>query len=449
MKSSSLDQRQKSLFTSDLIDCLNPDNRLYQLAQRLPWSEIEKDFEGYYPKMGQPAKPVRLMVGLLILKQLENLSDEVVVERWCENPYRRATPYQFFCGMATFQWDLPCHPTDLVYFRKRIGNEGAEKLLSYSLHIHPENVRRVEQVVFDTTVQEKNITYPTDAKLAVKVIKKCRSIASKEGVELRQSYQRVVKKHMLNQRFASHPKNRKKASASLRKLKTIAGRLIRELRRKLEPGTLVYHQNDLDLFEQVINQQRKDKNKVYSLHEPEVACIIKGKVHKKFEFGSKASIALTKDTNLIVGVASFRGNPHDSQTLEDTLKAVERTSGQRPEEGICDRGYRGKSSLGATKISTPKQKKHKNSYQKHKVRKKFQRRAAIEPVIGHIKQDFRLGKNYLKGFLGDEINLFLAAMAFNMKSWIRQQKGIFEYGIQRIIYSLIKLFNAELRLLQD
>ena len=129
MKSSSPNQQQKSLFTSDLIDCLNPSNRLYQLASQLPWSEIEKDFEGYYSKMGQPAKPVRLMVGLLILKQLENLSDEVVVDRWCENPY-----YQFFCGMSTFQWDLPCHPTDLVYFRKRIGKEGAEKLLSYSLH---------------------------------------------------------------------------------------------------------------------------------------------------------------------------------------------------------------------------------------------------------------------------------------------------------------------------
>lgn len=443
MKSSSPNLQQKSLFTSDLIDCLNPNNRLYQLAQRLPWSEIENDFEGYYSKMGQPAKPVRLMIGLLMLKQLENLSDEAVVERWCENPY-----YQFFCGMATFQWNLPCHPTDLVYFRKRIGKEGAEKLLSYSLHIHPEKARRVDQVVFDTTVQEKNITYPTDAKLAVKVIKKCRTIARKEGVELRQSYQRVVKKHMLNQRFASHPKNRKKSGASLRSLKTIAGRLIRELHRKLKPGPLAYHQHDLDLFEQVITQQRKDKNKIYSLHEPEVACIIKGKAHKKFEFGSKASIALTKNTNLILGVASFKGNPHDSQTLEDTLQAVERTSSQRPKEGICDRGYRGKSTLGATKISIPRQKKHKNSYQKRKVRKKFQRRAAIEPIIGHVKQDFRLGRNYLKGFLGDEINLILAAMAFNMKSWIRQQKGVFGLWLKKVIHSLIKLFNAELRLLQ-
>lgn len=443
MKSSPPNQQQKSLFTTDLIDCLNPNNRLYQLAQRLPWLEIEKDFESYYSNMGQPAKPIRLMVGLLMLKQLENLSDEVVVERWCENPY-----YQFFCGMATFQWDLPCHPTDLVYFRKRIGKEGAEKLLSYSLHIHPEEARKVEQVVFDTTVQEKNITYPTDAKLAVKVIKKCRSIAKKEGIKLRQSYQRVVKNHMLNQRFATHPKNRKKARASLRSLKTIAGRLMRELRRKLTSGALAYHQMDLELFEQVIRQQRKDKNKVYSLHEPEVACIIKGKVSKKFEFGSKASVALTKDTNLIVGVASFKGNSHDSHTLENTLQAVERTSGKRPEEGICDRGYRGKASVGSTKISIPKQQKHKNSYQKQKIRKKFQRRAAIEPVISHVKQDFRLGRNYLKGFLGDEINLILAAMAFNMKSWIRQQKTIFALWLQRLFYSLIKLFKIEFRLLQ-
>lgn len=243
MKRNSPPQQQKSLFTTDLIDCLNPANRLYQLAESLPWSAIEKDFEGYYSATGQPAKPIRLMVGLLMLKQLENLSDEVVVERWCENPY-----YQFFCGMATFQWDLPCHPTDLVYFRKRIGKAGAEKLLSYSLHIHPGNARKVAQVIIDTTVQEKNITYPTDAKLAVKVIKYCRKIAAKEGIQLRQTYRRIVKKHLLNQRFATHPKNRRKARASLHSLRTIAGRLIRALGRKLTPESLAYHQTDLAPF---------------------------------------------------------------------------------------------------------------------------------------------------------------------------------------------------------
>ncbi|WKN42927.1 IS5 family transposase [Tunicatimonas pelagia] len=443
MKSDSPNQQQTSLFTTDLIDCLNPNNRLYQLAQRLPWAAIEKDFEGYYSKLGQPAKPIRLMVGLLMLKQLENLSDEVLVERWCENPY-----YQFFCGMATFQWEAPCHPTDLVYFRKRIGKEGAEKLLSYSLHIHPEAVRKVDQVLIDTTVQEKNITYPTDAKLAVRVIDKCRKIASKEGIQLRQSYRRVVKSHLLNQRFATHPKNRKKARSSLRSLKTIAGRLIRELRRKLPTGSLAYHRNVLKRFERVIKQQRTDKNKIYSLHEPDVACIIKGKVAKKYEFGSKASLALTKESNLIVGVASFKGNPHDSHTLEETLNAVERASGQRPKEGICDRGYRGKARVGSTQISIPKAKKHRNNYQKQKTRKKFRRRAAIEPVIGHTKQGFRLERNYLKSFLGDEINLNLAAMAFNLKSWIRKQNTIFVHWLQRWIYTLMNAADANMRLLQ-
>jgi len=443
MKSTSPNQQQKSLFTTDLIDCLDPRNRLYQLAQRLPWSMIEKDFDGYYSTTGQPSKPVRLMVGLLMLKQLENLSDEVVVERWCENPY-----YQFFCGMATFQWELPCHPTDLVYFRKRIGKEGAEKLLAHSLHIHPEKARKVEQVVIDTTVQEKNITYPTDAKLAVRVIDKCRKIAAKENVELRQSYRRVVKKHVLNQRFATHPKNRKKARASLRSLKTIAGRLIRELHRKLPADSLAYHHAALRRFERAIKQQRSDKNKIYSLHEPDVACIIKGKVHKRFEFGSKAAVALTKDTNLIVGVASFLGNPHDSNTLEGTLQAVERTAGKRPKESICDRGYRGKASVGTTRISIPKAKKHKNSYQKQKTRKKFRRRAAIEPIIGHTKQHFRLGRNYLKGFLGDEINLTLAAMAFNLRSWIRKQRTIFGCWLYCQIRSLRNLIYLNARLLQ-
>ncbi|MEM9829300.1 MAG: transposase [Bacteroidota bacterium] len=270
-------------------------------------------------------------------------------------------------------------------------------------------------------MQEKNITYPTDAKLAVKVIKKCRKIASKEHVQLRQSYRRVVKKHLFSQRFATHSKNRKKARASLHSLKTIAGRLIRELRRKLSSSQLAHHQTDLERFEKVITQQRTDKNKIYSLHEPDVACIIKGKVHKKFDrvggrFGSKASVTLTKDTNLIVGVASFLGNPHDSNTLEGILQAVERTAGKRPKEGICDRGYRSKASVGTTQISIPKSKKHKNSYQKQKTRRKFRQRAAIEPIFSHAKQDFRLGRNYLKGFLRDEINLTLVAMAFNLRS---------------------------------
>lgn len=302
--------------------------------------------------------------------------------------------------------------------------------------------------MIDTTVQEKNITYPTDAKLATRVIDKCRKIAAKENVELRQSYRRVVKRHLLNQRFATHPKNRKKARASLRTLKTIAKRLIRELHRKLTPDQVALYQTDLKRFEKAITQQRTDKNKIYSLHEPDVACIIKGKVHKKFEFGSKAAVALTRDTNFIVGVASFRGNPHDSNTLENTLQAVERTSGQRPREGICDRGYRGKTTVGATQITIPKAKKHKNNYQKLKTRKKFRRRAAIEPIIGHTKQDFRLGRNYLKGFLGDEINLTLAAMAFNLKSWIRKQKTIFVYWLKCWIYNLMHLANVNTGLLQ-
>ena len=448
MKSNSPNQQQKSLFTADLIDCLDPNNRLYQLSQRLPWAAIAQDFEGYYSRIGQPAKPVWLMVGLLMLKQLENFSDEVVVERWCENPY-----YQFFCGMATFQWQVPCHPTDLVYFRKRIGKQRAEKLLSYSLHIHPEEVRKVEQVLIDTTKQEKNITYPTDAKLAVRVIDKCRKMASKEGIQLRQSYRRVVKAHLLNQRFVTHPQNRKKARASLRSLKTIAWRLIRELRRKLPASSLAYHRDRLQRFERVIKQQRTDKNKIYSLHEPDVACIIKGKVAKKYarvggRFGSKASLALTKQSNLIVGVASFKGNPHDSNTLEETLQAVERITKQRPKESICDRGYRGKATVGTTQIIIPKVKKHRKNYQKQKTRKKFRRRAAIDPVIGYAKQDFRLGRNYLKGFLGDEINLNLAAMAFNLRSWIRKQKTILLAWLQECFYALINLVNANGRLLQ-
>ena len=232
------------------------------------------------------------MVSLLILKQLKGLGDETVIKEWVQNPY-----FQYFSGETEFQWDKPCDPSDLVHFRHRIGPGGAEKILEVSIRIQPSKQRRryTERIVIDTTAQEKNITYPTDVKLRKKVIEKCLKMARAEGIELRQTYTRTVKKLVLQQRFAHHPKNWKRAHAAKRKLKTIAGRLIRELGRKLPQLALSRHQSSLALFNRVINQQRNDKQKIYSLHEPHVACIAKGKVAKKYEFGSKVSVAMSRE----------------------------------------------------------------------------------------------------------------------------------------------------------
>lgn len=415
MKGKNPNRKQLNLIEQRLADQLNPRHPLYRLAENIPWDYFEHEFEKLYSHTGRSAHPIRLMIGLLILKQLRNLSDEAVVERWIENPY-----YQFFCGEVFFKWEFPCHPTDLVYFRKRIGEKGVEKILQASIELHGAKAKEKE-VLIDTTVQEKNITFPTDTKLYKKIADKCAAIADNEGIKLRQSYRRTTKKLMLAQRFRNHPKNYKKAKKAGAKLKTIAGRLIRDLERKLPAGALSRYSDQLKLFENVLSQQKDSSNKIYSLHEPQVYCVGKGKEHKKYEFGAKASVAVTKDSGIIVGAVSHPKNLHDSKTLNDIISQASELRGQCPEVAICDRGYRGKSRAGETQILIPKPPgKRQTAYQKQKARIRFRKRAGIEPIIGHLKSDYRLMRNYLKGSAGDSINLMLAAAAFNFKKWMKE-----------------------------
>lgn len=227
------------------------------------------------------------MTALLMLKHIRNLSDESVVEQWAENAY-----YQYFSGEQVFTPHFPCNASELVHFRNRIGPEGVELILKESIRINGKGGRE-DRASIDTTVQEKNITYPTDSKLHRKIISKCTAIADQEGIELRQRYSRTLKKLGVDQRFRNHPKNGAKARKADKKVKTIAGRLVRELQRKLPAESCPA---ELELFERVLRQKRQDKNKVYSLHEPEVQCISKGKEHKKYEFGSKVSIIVTQNS---------------------------------------------------------------------------------------------------------------------------------------------------------
>jgi IS5 family transposase len=420
MKGNPPDTSQFNLYRQQLENLINPGHPLCKLAKRIPWHELERHFANLYHHSGRPAKPIRLMVSLLILKQLYNLSDETIVERWVENPY-----FQFFSGESVFQWTFPCHPTDLVYFRNRIGEEGVEKIFQVSIELHGKRAKERE-VLVDTTVQEKNITFPTDVKLYKRIIEHCVAIAEKEAVPLRQSYRRTTKKLMLAQRFSRHPKNRKKARAAQRKLKIIAGRLVREIERKLPASSLGRYSQEISLFQRILEQKQDSTNKIYSIHEPQVYCISKGKDHKKYEYGSKASIVVTKNSGIVVGAVHFSKNKYDGHTLPDTLKQTTELVGRRPKVAICDRGFRGKSIVDGTKIIIPKAPGNRSSkYKKQKARKRFRRRAGIEPIIGHLKSDFRLMRNYLKGSLGDSINLMLAAAAFNFRKLLRQLQDYF------------------------
>jgi IS5 family transposase len=322
---------------------------------------------------------------------------------------------QYFCGYRHFEHKFPCDPSDFVHFRKRLGEKGIEKIFVHTVELHGEAIKS-KQLLSDTTVQENNITYPTDSKLAKKIIDKCNKIAEKESIAQRQNYKRVSKQLLRDSYNSQHPRRKKKARKAVKKLKTIAGRLVRELERQLPEEKIKLYQSELELFTQVLNQNKEDKNKIYSLHKPFTSCISKGKAHKKYEFGNKIGLMVNPKELVVLGVESYQGNPHDSQTIEPLLKQMEKNLNYQPEEVIYDRGGRGASKINGVKISTPKAPlKKDNQYQRMKKRKKFRRRAAIEPVIGHLKKEFRMEQNYLHTESSPKINALLAAAGWNLK----------------------------------
>ncbi|MEP6847127.1 MAG: IS5 family transposase [Panacibacter sp.] len=413
-------------FYSTFEEQLSHSHPLYILANKIDWEIFGEAFSKLYSAEGRPAKPIRLMVSLLILKHIRNISDESVVEQWFENIY-----YQYFSGEKSYACGMPCEASELVHFRNRIGDEGIELIFKESIRVNGKDGEE-QQATTDTTVQEKNITYPTDNKLHRKIIKKCIAIAGNEDLDVRQTYTRTLKKLLMDQRFRNHPKNKGKARKADKKVKTIAGRLVRELERKLPPGL---HQTTLTLFKQVLAQKKTDSNKVYSLHEPHVQCISKGKEHKKYEFGSKVSVMTTKNTGVIIGAINIEKNVHDSKTLQPAIEQQQRLTGIILKNNFVDRGYRGVKEILGTKIIIPDSPgKQRTAHEKQKLRKGFKRRAAIEPKIGHLKQDHRLSRNFYKGIKGDNRNVMLAAAAMNFKRMMNIYKQMFFDFFIRLIY---------------
>ena len=265
---------QTSLF--DIASQLDPNDPLLALAQKLDWGKLEAEFSPLYSNRGRSAKPIRLLCGLLMLKQLHNLSDESAVEQWRMNPY-----YQVFCGETSFQTQVPCHATELVKFRQRIGVEGVKQIFNLSVALHGKFAQE-PVVLVDTTVQEKMITYPTDSKLLIKIINRLNKLAKVNGLQQRRTFAKEVKSLRLACRHFRHVKRRSKAKKALKRLRTIAGILMRELQRRLPASMMEQEAERFALYQRVIDQRPKDKNKVYSLHESDVYCVGKGKDHKAY-----------------------------------------------------------------------------------------------------------------------------------------------------------------------
>ena len=278
--------------------------------------------------------------------------------------------------------------------------------------------REVKEVRVDTTVQEKNITFPTDRKLTEKVIDHCKRIARKEDIKLTRTFGREIKKLKYQLRFARKPKNMKRHKKAQTRLHRIAFKIYQDLVKQLNPIPKVY-QEELDVLYRVLTQQRDDTNKVYSIHEPEVLCISKGKEHKQYEFGNKSSFAYTKGTGIIVGAMAVEGNIYDGRTLKPQLDQVTELTDGKIKKAIVDKGYKVKGGIPGVDIVMPKVLKKESYYLKKKREERCRSRAGIEGLISHLKHDHRMIRNYLSGTAGDQINTLLAAAAYNMKKWMR------------------------------
>ena len=418
---------QTDLLRSRLDQILDMAHPLVKLGETIDWHFLEERLgEVYDDDPGRPPLPTRLMAGLAILKSMHNLSDEGLCERWLENPY-----YQLFCGEEFFQHRLVFDRSSLTRWRLRMGEERLMALLQESLAAatrtgaaKPADFRAV---IVDTTVQEKAITFPTDAKLMHRAIGRLGRLAKKHGIVLRQSYVRVSKFALIKHQRYAHAKQFKRANRQLKKLRTMLGALIRDIRRKLarQPELTPVFAPSLALARRVHEQRQRQRGpKVYSLHAPEVECIGKGKAHKPYEFGVKVSVATTlkrsRGGQFVAHVKALPGNPYDGHTLATVIPGIEETIGVNLAKILTDAGYRGH--------NAPKDKMFKVHVAGYKrgltkaIKRVLRRRAAVEPVIGHLKSDHRMGRNFLAFSEGDANNAVLAAVGYNFSlllNWLK------------------------------
>ncbi|AEI15814.1 transposase IS4 family protein [Flexistipes sinusarabici DSM 4947] len=416
MRPKKQDSTTQELLEPLLVNIIDMKHPLIQLADKIDWEYFEKEFGSLYHRNdGRPGIPMRMMVGFHYLKYTYNLSDEDVVHGWKENPY-----WQYFTGEKVFQTKVPINPTSMTRFRNRLKEEDLLKFLEETINTAFRsgylNKNDVKKVAADTTVQEKNITFPTDIKLFYTMIKYLVKFSKKHEIRLKETHEYSGKKLLMKYSGYVHAKQYKRAGKAVKKMKTKMGKLYRSIERVL-PEELRNSDEfqQLKLFyESLWNRSKKSKNKLYSLHSPEVECISKGKSHKRYEFGNKVGFVGTLKKNFILSCKSFHGNPYDGHTLEENLCEAKTLLGSNGtiDTILVDLGYRKHNYRGDAKVHVVPR-----SMKKFKVNFKrlLKRRSCVEATIGHTKRDNRMDRNYLKGKEGDKANAILAASGHNLR----------------------------------
>ena len=433
---------QGDLFKIELVRIIDMNHPLVRLGGEVDWERLEEVFGATYCEdNGRPGTRTRLMVALHYLKYTFNLSDEDVVEAWVENPY-----WQHFSGNQYFEHKVPIDPSVMSRFRTRIGEAGAEELLKATIAaglklkvIKPHQLKRVN---VDTTVQEKEIRHPTDARLYERSRERLVKAAKERGIDLRQNDNRVAKQQLLMSHRYAHARQMKRSRKCTRKLRTLLGRVIRDIERKA-PVVDDELRGLLSVARRIHEQERGDKGKVYSVHEPQVECISKGKAHKRYEFGCKVSVAATSKGGWFVGAKALHGNPYDGHTLKAALEQVERIT-TMPEHVFVDMGYRGHNYEGECEVHVDKRRRGNTA---RSLWRWMKRRAAIEPGIGHLKREHRMDRCRLKGIEGDQFNAILSAAGMNFGKLLKAASRL--PSLLRIAFtSFIQTLDQALRSLR-
>ena len=417
-------QKQERLFDERLSTKLNPKNKLYKLRDLVNWSELEAralpNIE--IKQFGRNKKDHRVMLALSMLQAMYNGSDSFTEEELKENIY-----WQYFCGYEYLQQDLDVSEATIRRFRNDLGEEGyneiLKELLRIGLKVGALKKKDLESVIIDTTVQIKNIKHPHDVYLLETAREKVVDLCKRLGIPLNETYAKTFKyKTIKLWKYKEDSKARQRRKIMI-SLKVRLGRLIRICQRAIEKSKLELSEEDCAILSRAKNihaqsiLKKKDKdlykkeNKIiYSFHAPEVECIGKGKLNKPYEFGNKVGIAVSGRGNFVLGIKSFHGNPYDGHTLDQTVLELRKLS---PETSkiFVDLGYTGHNFKEKGKVFTAKTKKTLSNDDK----KMQKRRSAIEPIIGHLKNFGRMGRNYLKGVVGDIVNPLISAVGLNLR----------------------------------